>query len=123
MKYTTMTCKCVKLLVVNVSVIHEIEKNKGWALFYQQFIGMLLKRVIYTWRNRVLTLSQIILPILFTSLGIIVLNSRPVKEAILVKRHLNLSMFDSTEVRLFVLSYCHPFLQFICGVVLLGYQI
>lgn len=41
-------------------------KNSGVSLYVQQFRGMFVKRVIHSWRNRVLTISQILVPIIFT---------------------------------------------------------
>ena len=79
-------------------------KNTGAALFRQQFKAMIYKRIIYTWRNKLLTLSQIVLPLIFTALTILILKTRPVNDGVADKRALNMTMFDSTEVRTIVSS-------------------
>ena len=79
-------------------------KNTGAALFRQQFKAMIYKRIIYTWRNKLLTLSQIVLPLIFTALTILILKTRPVNDGVADKRALNLNMFDSTEVKTIVSS-------------------
>jgi len=40
-------------------------KNRSLMLYVQQFYGMFVKRVIHSWRNRVLTLTQVLVPIVF----------------------------------------------------------
>ena len=47
----------------------EKTRNTGASLSLQQFRGMFVKRVIHSWRNRVLTISQILVPIVFTILA------------------------------------------------------
>ena len=93
-------------------------KNTGAALFRQQFKAMIYKRIIYTWRNKLLTLSQIILPLIFTAFTILIIETRPVNEGVADKRALNMTMFDSTEVRnaisvLYMYMMCVHFTIFI----------
>lgn len=60
------------------SVNHDdVKKNAGFILQLQQFYAMFVKRVVYTLRNRVLTLSQILLPALFTIVTAIVMKTLP----------------------------------------------
>ncbi|XP_067952133.1 phospholipid-transporting ATPase ABCA3-like [Watersipora subatra] len=80
----------------NVSVVHEVEKNKGAALFTQQFTAMLIKRILYTLRNKKLTLSQIVLPLLFTLLTIIVLKTLPGTDGTAPKLPLSLDKYGKT---------------------------
>ena len=54
-----------------------VEKNAGKVLFVQQFYGMLLKRVTNTIRSWLLTSSQLIVPILFTVLSLLVIKTLP----------------------------------------------
>ena len=43
-----------------------ISKNSGLALMVQQFYAMLVRRMIHTMRNKVVTVVQLLLPVLFT---------------------------------------------------------
>ncbi|XP_052061510.1 phospholipid-transporting ATPase ABCA3-like [Mytilus californianus] len=54
-----------------------VKKNAGLALTMQQFYGMFVKKMIQTWRNRVVTLVQLIMPVLFTIFGLLVVESSP----------------------------------------------
>jgi len=69
---------------------------------------MLFKRMIYSWRNKVLTLSQVLLPVFFTALTIIVLKI-DYPQLATPKRALDIDMFGYTEVRkslkMFVFNY------------------
>ena len=44
---------------------------------YQQFYGMFLKKMIHTWRNKIIAVVQLALPILFTILALAVEKSIP----------------------------------------------
>jgi len=59
---------------------------------------MLFKRMIYSWRNKALTLSQVLLPVFFAALTIIVLKIEYPKLPT-PKRTLDIDMFDYSEVR------------------------
>ncbi len=43
----------------------EIAKYTGVALYLQHFKAMFIKRIIHTWRNRLVTITQLCVPILF----------------------------------------------------------
>lgn len=69
-------------------------------LFFQQFCAMLLKRILYTLRNKVLTLSQILLPLVFTALTIGILKTVPRENGIARKVPLNVGLYGETQVRI-----------------------
>ena len=77
---------------------HDLKMNKGAALFGQQFKAMFYKRVIFTWRNKLITLSQILLPLIFSLFTVLIFKTRPVSDGMADKRALNLNMFNPTEV-------------------------
>ena len=79
-------------------VSHPVEKNDGMKLVAQQFYAMLLKRIIYTWRNKILTLSQVILPLLFTALTIAIMKTLPSSDGSAKKLPFNLDMYGKTTV-------------------------
>lgn len=81
-----------------ITVTHDVEKVTGCALYTQQFKAMFYKRVIYTWRNKILTFSQIILPSFFTALTILIMKTGSSDDGVADKRALNLDMFASTKV-------------------------
>jgi len=84
------------LFLIAVSLIEE--RNSGSALFLQQFWAMFLKRVLYSFRNKLLTVSQIALPLLFTILTIIVMKTLPGKNADVPSMPLNINMYGPTKV-------------------------
>jgi len=53
------------------------EKNVGVNLFIQQFYGMLLKRIQNTFRHWPLTTSQLIVPVFFTVMSLVVIRTLP----------------------------------------------
>lgn len=53
------------------------EKNKGVTLQLQQFRAMFQKRVIHSWRNRLVTITQLLVPFCFTLVGCVILESFP----------------------------------------------
>lgn len=86
------------MYITYLAVTHDVTKSTGAALFGQQFKAMLYKRIIYTFRNRLLTLSQILLPVIFTALTIIIIKITPENDGKAALRSLNLGMFDKTLV-------------------------
>ena len=48
-----------------------MKKHQGTSLLLQQFKGMFIKGMIMTWRNRVIAAVQIMVPVVFTLLGLI----------------------------------------------------
>ncbi|KAL3853226.1 hypothetical protein ACJMK2_016782 [Sinanodonta woodiana] len=55
----------------------DIRKKTGVTLILQQFKGMLIKKMIHTWRNRVVTIVQLLLPIIFTILALLIEKTIP----------------------------------------------
>lgn len=74
-----------------------IRKNSGFALTVQQFYGMFIKKVLQTWRNRVVTAVQLIMPVLFTIFGLLAEEAAPGTAADPALT-LNLGPFDSGQV-------------------------
>ena len=52
-------------------------RNTGTALYLQQFRAMFLKRVLHTFRNKIVTASQLIVPLFFTLMALIVIKTFP----------------------------------------------
>jgi len=57
--------------------VHVVEKNSGLSLFIQQFYGMLVKRVTNTVRRWLLTTSQLLVPVIFTIISVVVIRTLP----------------------------------------------
>lgn len=55
----------------------ETPQRKGFRLFWQQFVAMFMKRVLHTTRNWLLTVSQLLVPLLFTIIALAVLKTLP----------------------------------------------
>lgn len=55
----------------------QLLKNSGMILYAQQFIAMFLKRVLHTLRNKLVTVTQLVIPLFFTVMGIVVLKTLP----------------------------------------------
>ena len=47
-----------------------LKKNEGITWTMQQFWGMIVKKMIHSWRNRTVTLIQLILPVVFTIMAL-----------------------------------------------------
>ncbi|XP_059176011.1 phospholipid-transporting ATPase ABCA3-like [Physella acuta] len=56
---------------------YRLEKNTGMKLFLQQFVAMFMKRAIHTFRNKLVTISQLVIPLFFTVMGLTVLKTLP----------------------------------------------
>jgi ATP-binding cassette subfamily A (ABC1) protein 3 len=54
-----------------------IDKNYGFALYVQQFHGMLVKRMLHTARNLLLAASQLLIPLLFVIVALTVIRTLP----------------------------------------------
>ena len=54
-----------------------IHKNTGFALMWQQYYGMFVKKMIHSWRNKVISVVQLVLPILFTMMALAVETAIP----------------------------------------------
>ncbi|XP_012941784.1 ATP-binding cassette sub-family A member 3 [Aplysia californica] len=53
------------------------KKRTGMALEMSRMRGLFVKKAIHTWRNRVVTLVQLLLPVIFTILGLAADEARP----------------------------------------------
>ncbi|XP_059176012.1 phospholipid-transporting ATPase ABCA3-like [Physella acuta] len=60
-----------------LNLSHRLEKNTGMKLFLQQFVAMFMKRAIHTFRNKLVTISQLVIPLFFTVMGLTVLKTLP----------------------------------------------
>ena len=54
-------------------------RNRGTALFFQQLVGMLTKKCIYSLRSWVLFLSQILVPVAFVIITLLIWKNAPGK--------------------------------------------
>jgi ATP-binding cassette subfamily A (ABC1) protein 3 len=64
-----------------ISAIHPIStKNKTFSLYQQQYRAMFWKRVLHTGRNWLVTLTQLLVPLFFTVLTLIILRTLPQPE-------------------------------------------
>ncbi|GAB1602809.1 ATP-binding cassette sub-family A member 3-like [Argonauta hians] len=52
-------------------------KKTGFALILQQFRAMLAKKMIYSWRNKFMSIIQIIVPLLFTIVALVSIKTFP----------------------------------------------
>jgi len=75
-------------------------RNTGFKLTLQQFRGLILKKILFSYRNPVLTLAQLLLPVLFTISSVLILKSmpEPTDSPLLT---LNLDNFKGTKVPYF----------------------
>ena len=75
-------------------------KNTGFDLILQQFYGLLMKKILYGLRNPFLTLSQLLLPLIFTISSILISRSNP-KPSDSPALNLNLANFKGTHTSYF----------------------
>ncbi|XP_053391292.1 phospholipid-transporting ATPase ABCA3-like [Mercenaria mercenaria] len=59
------------------SFTHDIDKNTHMVLYVQQFYAMFIKRVLHTYRNQVVTISQLAVPLFFTIMALIAIRTFP----------------------------------------------
>ncbi|XP_060066248.1 phospholipid-transporting ATPase ABCA3-like [Ylistrum balloti] len=74
-----------------------LRKNTGLLLSLQQFFGMFVKKAIHFWRNRIVTLVQLLIPVAFTIMALTVAETvpKPGNEPALL---LDLAPFGSSSV-------------------------
>ncbi len=77
---------------------HEIAKNTGVTLYLQQFKAMFIKRVIHTWRNRLVTITQLVVPIFFTFLACMSIKNISGQASAPASLTLSLSQFTEQRV-------------------------
>ena len=61
----------------SASYTHDILRNKGLVLYTQQFQAIFIKRALHTLRNKLVTITQLAIPLLFTIAALIVLKTFP----------------------------------------------
>lgn len=76
---------------------YNLRNNSGWRLFFQQIYAMLIKKILQTKRNFIVTSSQMILPIFFTTLGLGIIRLIP-SVSYSPPLNLNLQKFMKTEI-------------------------
>lgn len=54
-----------------------MKKNKGTALFLQQFYAMFIKRAKHTMRNKIVTITQLAIPLFYTIMALTVVRTFP----------------------------------------------
>ncbi|CAD5115360.1 DgyrCDS4339 [Dimorphilus gyrociliatus] len=74
-----------------------LHNNVGWRLFFQQLYAMLVKKFLQTSRNLIVTSSQMILPIFFTTLGLGIVRMIP-SVSYSPPLNLDLSKYMKTEI-------------------------
>ncbi|CAH1776854.1 unnamed protein product [Owenia fusiformis] len=55
----------------------QVQRNTGIDLYFQQFYAMFLKRVLHTARNLLVTVTQMLVPVLFTVIALTILRLLP----------------------------------------------
>ncbi|CAC5380658.1 ABCA3 [Mytilus coruscus] len=58
-------------------VTSDLKKNKGTALFLQQFYAMFIKRAKHTMRNKIVTITQLAIPLFYTIMALTVVRTFP----------------------------------------------
>ncbi|KAG1683898.1 ATP-binding cassette sub-family A member 3 [Nymphon striatum] len=71
--------------------------NKGMKLFLQQVHALLVKRILFTWRNKYLTFSQLAIPVILMTFALLIIQTIPKLDdsSSLV---LDLKVFHTTKV-------------------------
>lgn len=59
------------------SYTHDILRNKGLVHYTQQFQAMFIKRALHTLRNKLVTVTQLAVPLIFTIAALIVIKTLP----------------------------------------------
>ena len=54
-----------------------LRRDDGVALWGQQMRALFVKRFLHSWRNRILTLCQILIPMAFALIALVVLKTLP----------------------------------------------
>ena len=63
-------------------------------MYGQQFYAMLVKRMLHSWRNRVVTLTQVLVPVFFAIMACLVVRTLPVPSDVAPTLPLDLSRFS-----------------------------
>ena len=110
-------CVCARVCIfIFPSVCDNFaELNTGVALWFQQFYGLLIKRFLHSLRNWRAIITQLIMPILFTGLGLLLVYTIPGTNSLDPKRSLDLrnSAINKDDARTFYAEFGNgdPILQ------------
>ena len=98
---TVCVCACVRECVIEV--IFSTELNTGIVLWLQQFYGLLIKRFLHSLRNWRAIITQLIMPVIFIILGLVLVYTVPGINSLDPKRSLSLrnSGIDDEDIRTF----------------------
>ena len=81
--YKSLVCSCMYMYIVYISVYiycifnFPAEPNSGYVLWIQQFYALLVKRFLHSIRNWRAIIIQIVLPVMFILLGLILIETVP----------------------------------------------
>ncbi|XP_042225445.1 phospholipid-transporting ATPase ABCA3-like [Homarus americanus] len=81
-----------------------LQRNTGCILLLQQFRAMLVKKILYTFRNLFLTLAQNVIPVAFLILALVVVQTLPGINDAPPEVHFTLNKFDGTVTALQLLQ-------------------
>ena len=83
------------------------ELNTGIVLWFQQFYGLLIKRFLHSLRNWRAIITQLIMPVIFIALGLVLVHTVPGINSPDPKRSLSLrnSAIDDDDVRTFYAEF------------------
>ncbi|XP_070191694.1 phospholipid-transporting ATPase ABCA3-like [Littorina saxatilis] len=74
---------------------HDYVKLTGWRLRWSHFYGMFIKKIILSWRHRVISVVQLLLPVIFTILALLIDSDAGDSEVAIA---LDLSAYGTTYV-------------------------
>ena len=91
----------MQIKIVRYSLIAEL--NTGILLWFQQFYGLLIKRFLHSLRNWHAIITQLIMPIVFIVLGLVLVYTVPGTSSLDPKRSLTLedSAIDEDNIKTF----------------------
>lgn len=69
----------------------------GVRLLLQHYRAMLMKRIIHSWRNRIITVVQLLVPLIFLAIGCVIIEYSP-SSSETIALELSLSRFKRTDV-------------------------
>ncbi|XP_076053842.1 phospholipid-transporting ATPase ABCA3-like isoform X2 [Oratosquilla oratoria] len=81
-----------------------LQRNTGLILVMQQFWAMLVKKVLHTARNWLLSLTQLVIPVVFLILALVVVKSLPGVNDTPPELRLDLGNFHGTETVIQVIN-------------------
>lgn len=91
----------INITIINYRQTSIVVEKRSWMrsvnVWANQMMALLIKRMLHTWRNRILTMVQMKIPLLFTTLGLLAIRTmpRPEDSPPLI---LDLSPYDKTVI-------------------------